>query len=112
MLQKFHGVVLALTKFPKITIAEVQGACLGGGAELAMVCDMAFTPDAEWGFPEIKLGCYPRWRARRWRRWWGRSAQRNRFLPDGHSGEEAAGWGLANEAHPESELQRAIAHGR
>src|SRR6478672_10422739 len=60
MLQKFHGVILALVKFPKITIAEVHGACLGGGAELAMVCDMCFTTsDAKWGFPEITLGCYP-----------------------------------------------------
>src|SRR5437868_8147490 len=60
MLQKFHAVILALTRFPKITIAEVHGACLGGGAELAMVCDMCFTtPDARWGFPEIILGCYP-----------------------------------------------------
>src|SRR5262249_12863546 len=33
MLQKFHGLILALIKFPKITIAEVHGACLGGGAE-------------------------------------------------------------------------------
>ena len=25
-----------------------------------MVCDMVFTAeDAQWGFPEIKLGCYP-----------------------------------------------------
>jgi cyclohexa-1,5-dienecarbonyl-CoA hydratase len=44
----------------KVTIAAVQGTCLGGGAELAMVCDMVFTArDATWGFPEIKLGCYP-----------------------------------------------------
>src|SRR6516165_1247822 len=34
MLQKFHGLILALIKFPKVTIAEVRGACLGGGAEL------------------------------------------------------------------------------
>src|SRR5207253_11088463 len=46
MLQKFHGLILALTKFRKITIAAVHGDCLGGGAELAMVCDMCFTtPD-------------------------------------------------------------------
>src|SRR5436190_20976695 len=52
MLQKFHGLIMALVKFSKITIAEVQGACLGGGAELAMACDMAYsTPDAKWGFP-------------------------------------------------------------
>src|SRR5260221_1877799 len=60
MLQKFHGVICALGKFPKITIAEVRGVCLGGGAELAMVCDMVYTTDnAKWGFPEITLGCYP-----------------------------------------------------
>jgi len=44
----------------KITIAAVSGACLGGGAELAAVCDLVYTArDATWGFPEIKLGCYP-----------------------------------------------------
>jgi enoyl-CoA hydratase/carnithine racemase len=44
----------------KVTIAAVRGVCLGGGAELAAVCDMVYTTrDARWGFPEIKLGCYP-----------------------------------------------------
>jgi cyclohexa-1,5-dienecarbonyl-CoA hydratase len=33
---------------------------LGGGAELAMVCDMIYTArDAKWGFPEITLACFP-----------------------------------------------------
>ena len=60
MLEKFHAVIRALIATKKITIAAVRGACLGGGAELAMVCDMVFTArDATWGFPEIKLGCYP-----------------------------------------------------
>jgi cyclohexa-1,5-dienecarbonyl-CoA hydratase len=60
MLTKFHAVVRALVTSKKVTIAAVHGACLGGGAELAMVCDMAYTADsATWGFPEIKLGCYP-----------------------------------------------------
>src|SRR5690348_12881182 len=27
MFQKFHGLILTLAKFPKITIAEVRGAC-------------------------------------------------------------------------------------
>jgi cyclohexa-1,5-dienecarbonyl-CoA hydratase len=38
----------------------VRGPCLGGGAELAMVCDLVYTTaSAQWGFPEIKLACYP-----------------------------------------------------
>lgn len=60
MLTNFHAVIRALVASRKITIAAVQGACLGGGAELAAVCDMVYTArDATWGFPEIKLGCYP-----------------------------------------------------
>ncbi len=60
MLTKFHAVILALVRTRKVTIAAVHGHCLGGGAELAMVCDVAYTTEsAQWGFPEIKLGCYP-----------------------------------------------------
>ena len=60
MLEQFHAVIRTLVATKKVTIAAVHGACLGGGAELAMVCDMVFTArDATWGFPEIKLGCYP-----------------------------------------------------
>ncbi len=60
MLGKFHGLVRALVASKKVSIAAVHGHCMGGGAELAMVCDMTFTTQsAQWGFPEIKLGCYP-----------------------------------------------------
>jgi cyclohexa-1,5-dienecarbonyl-CoA hydratase len=60
MLTKFHAVVRALVATKKITIASVHGHCLGGGAELVMVCDLVYTADsAQWGVPEIKLGCYP-----------------------------------------------------
>jgi cyclohexa-1,5-dienecarbonyl-CoA hydratase len=60
MLAKFHGVIRALVATRKVTIAAIHGHCLGGGSELAMVCDIVYTTeDAQWGFPEIKLGCYP-----------------------------------------------------
>lgn len=60
MLAKFHGVIRSLIATKRVTIAAVHGHCLGGGAELAMVCDLVFTADtAQWGFPEIKLGCFP-----------------------------------------------------
>jgi cyclohexa-1,5-dienecarbonyl-CoA hydratase len=60
MLTSFHAVIRALVASHKVTIAAVRGVCLGGGAELAAVCDMVYTArDASWGFPEIKLGCYP-----------------------------------------------------
>jgi cyclohexa-1,5-dienecarbonyl-CoA hydratase len=60
MLAKFHVLIRALVASKKVAIASVHGHCLGGGAELAMVCDIVYTADsALWGFPEIKLGCYP-----------------------------------------------------
>ena len=60
MLTKFHGVVRALVASRKVTVAMVHGHCLGGGAELAMVCDVVITSEtATWGFPEIALGAFP-----------------------------------------------------
>jgi cyclohexa-1,5-dienecarbonyl-CoA hydratase len=110
MLQKFHGLILTLTKFSKITIAQVHGACLGGGAELAMVCDMCFTtPNAKWGLPEITLGCYPPVACTALAALVGQKRAADLvFTGRTFSGEEAAAWGLANESHPEGELQQAI----
>ena len=60
MLRSFHALILGLVNSSKVSIAVVDGHCLGGGAELAMVCDLVYTSEsAVWGFPEIKLGCYP-----------------------------------------------------
>jgi len=60
MLVKFHSVIRALVNTSKITIAMVRGACLGGGAELALVCDLIFcTENSAWQFPEINLACFP-----------------------------------------------------
>lgn len=60
MLEKFHTLVRKLLRTTKVTLAGVRGYCLGGGAELAMTCDIVVTAEsAHWGFPEIKLGCFP-----------------------------------------------------
>ncbi|HST12810.1 MAG TPA: enoyl-CoA hydratase/isomerase family protein [Terriglobales bacterium] len=60
MLTKFHSIFRSLVTSTKVLVAEVHGHCLGGGAELAMMCDVVTTSDtATWGFPEISLGCFP-----------------------------------------------------
>jgi cyclohexa-1,5-dienecarbonyl-CoA hydratase len=60
MLTAFHGVIKAVAATKKLTIASVCRHCLGGGAELALLCDVVYaTPDSVWGFPEIKLACFP-----------------------------------------------------
>jgi 3-hydroxyacyl-CoA dehydrogenase/enoyl-CoA hydratase/carnithine racemase len=53
-----------LSKTPFVTIAAIDGICVGGGAELAVWCDrriMAANAETSFGFPEVKLGIYPGW---------------------------------------------------
>lgn len=59
MLRKFHAVIDAIVNLRKLTVAVVRRHCLGGGAELALMCDLIYCcPDAIFGFPEIKLASY------------------------------------------------------
>jgi methylglutaconyl-CoA hydratase len=45
---------------PVPTIACVQGAAVGGGCGLMIVCDFAFThPESKVGYPEVDLGVCP-----------------------------------------------------
>lgn len=60
MLRAFHAVFRRLASADCLTLAAVHGYCLGGGMELASVCDFVLaTESAQFGQPEIKLGCYP-----------------------------------------------------
>jgi cyclohexa-1,5-dienecarbonyl-CoA hydratase len=110
MLGKFHAVMRALVASRKVTVAQVHGHCLGGGAELALVCDMVYTADsAQWGFPEIRLACYPPVAATALAALIGQKAAAEMVLTGRIvSGSEAAAMGLANRALPESDLQRTL----
>jgi cyclohexa-1,5-dienecarbonyl-CoA hydratase len=60
MLDVVHGVIRKLFAVPQVTIAAVQGVCLGGGCELATCCDFVLaSEDSSFATPEIQVGCYP-----------------------------------------------------
>ena len=47
-----------------VTVAAIDGFCLGGGAEMAMWCDrrlFSSNKKTRYGFPEVKLGLFPGW---------------------------------------------------
>ncbi len=49
-----------VSEFRKPMIAAVSGYCLGGGCELALMCDFILAADtAKFGLPEITLGIIP-----------------------------------------------------
>lgn len=60
MLSAFHGVLRQIWRADCLSIAVVRGHCLGGGAELATFCDFVIAAEsAQFGQPEIRLGCFP-----------------------------------------------------
>ena len=53
-----------LSKTPFVTVAAIEGVCVGGGAELAVWCDRRIVsnhPKTEIGFPEVRIGIFPGW---------------------------------------------------
>jgi len=59
-LKRIHAVMNALDAAPFVTIAAVHGLCMGGGLELALVCDLIVADKmARFGFPELRLGLIP-----------------------------------------------------
>ena len=53
----FDEIFRLLSRTEKLTVAAVHGVCLGGGFELAVMCDLVVaTEDAQFAQPEIKLG--------------------------------------------------------
>lgn len=60
MIATFNRIFELIQQFDVPLIAAVQGACLGGGMELAIACDMVIASEkAVFGQPEIKLGFLP-----------------------------------------------------
>jgi cyclohexa-1,5-dienecarbonyl-CoA hydratase len=60
MIATFNRIFELIDRFEVPTIAAVHGACLGGGMEIAIACDIIVAArSALFGQPEIKLGFVP-----------------------------------------------------
>jgi cyclohexa-1,5-dienecarbonyl-CoA hydratase len=60
MIATFNRIFELIDKLEIPTLAVVQGACLGGGMEIAIACDIIVAAErAVFGQPEIKLGFLP-----------------------------------------------------
>ncbi len=110
MLREFHRVCRLLLEIESPVVAAVQGAALGGGCELTLVCDLVVASGrASFGQPEIKLGVFPPLAA----------VSLPRLIPP-HlasellltgrvlTAEEALHWGLVNQVAPEAGLDGAV----
>jgi len=93
--------------FAKPLIAAINGVALGGGAEIALVCDLRLaSTEAKLGLPEAALGMIPgAGGTQRLAREVGpAAAKRIIFTGDFVEAEEALRIGLVNSVHPAEEL--------
>lgn len=100
-------VLRSLEQLPVMTIAVVNGFCLGGGNELAMACDWILASEgAVFGQPEVNLGVTPGFGGtQRLTRRVG-TAMALEMITTGRNvkAEEAAAIGLANHVYPADQL--------
>lgn len=100
-----------LYNFPKPTIAKIQGYCIGGGANLAVCCDVRVATDtAKFGIPAGRLGLgygYPG--VKRLSEIVGISRAMEMFYTARqYSAREALDMGLINTMVPEADLETTV----
>jgi 3-hydroxyacyl-CoA dehydrogenase/enoyl-CoA hydratase/3-hydroxybutyryl-CoA epimerase/3-hydroxyacyl-CoA dehydrogenase/enoyl-CoA hydratase/3-hydroxybutyryl-CoA epimerase/enoyl-CoA isomerase len=64
LVQRGLNLIAAFEALPYPTVAVIDGACMGGGLELAMGFDYRLAsnnPKTELGLPEVKIGLIPGW---------------------------------------------------
>jgi enoyl-CoA hydratase len=96
-----------LERLPQVTLAEIGGAAMGGGLELALACDLRIaSEDAKLGLPEVNLGLLPgAGGTQRLPRVAGEAVAKRLILGgEGVSGKEANALGIVQWAVPAGEL--------
>jgi enoyl-CoA hydratase len=107
MMSGFVDAYMQLWRSPKPVVAQVHGACVGGGTDLALCsdlivcaddCRIGYPPARVWGSPTTAMWTYRLGLER---------SKRLLLTGDALDGARAVEWGLASESYPESELDEA-----
>lgn len=106
----FHDVIARIDASPKPVVGRIAGHAAGGGAALAIVCDLAvMTEQARIGLTEVRLGIAPVPVAAILAHRLTPRALTEAFLTgEMLDAERAAALGLVNQAVPESELDATV----
>ncbi|HLF32564.1 MAG TPA: enoyl-CoA hydratase/isomerase family protein [Xanthomonadales bacterium] len=109
LIRQLQRVLDRLERMSVVTVAEMSGAALGGGLELALACDLRVCSEtAKLGLPEASLGLLPgAGGTQRLPRVCGEAVARRLILgAEVVSGKEAVGLGLVQWAVPADQLPR------
>ncbi len=106
----WEDAMTAIERMPIPFIAAINGHCLGGGLQLALVCDYRLAAaDAVIGLPAVKECLIPSMALYRLPRLIGAARAREMILTgEPISAERAADFGLVNQTVPASEFPRAL----
>lgn len=108
VMKRFTEDFMSLWRSPKPTIAQVHGAAVAGGSDIALCCDLlvmaddariGYMPTRVWGCPTTAMWTY---------RLGPMRAKQLMFTGDVIDGRTAAAWGLANDAVPAEQLDATV----
>jgi cyclohexa-1,5-dienecarbonyl-CoA hydratase len=110
MLDAFHAACIAMVEAPQPVIVVVDGAAIGGGAELVAYGDLVVaTPRARFALPEITIGMFPPLASTMFPHIVGPKRALELVLTgEAISAERARELGLVNRLVPEDQLQAAV----
>jgi cyclohexa-1,5-dienecarbonyl-CoA hydratase len=110
MLDAFHSACIAMVEAPQPVLVVVDGAALGGGAELVAYGDLVVaTPRARFALPEITIGIFPPLASTMFPHIIGPKRALELVLTgEAISAERARDLGLVNRLVPEAQLQAAV----
>jgi cyclohexa-1,5-dienecarbonyl-CoA hydratase len=110
MLDAFHSACIAMVEAPQPVLVIVDGAAIGGGAELVAYGDLVVaTPRARFALPEITIGMFPPLASTMFPHIVGPKRALELVLTgEAISAERARDLGLVNRLVPEAQLPAAV----